>query len=82
MTHDEIIEQGSGTYLEAKKLQDGSWAVRAQLIFTRAILLGVTDDCAFKTRYCYDCFLTCQLELDKLKSKDDVPAGWIAKRPQ
>ncbi len=82
MTHDELIAIGEGNYLEAKQLQDGSWAVRAQLLFTRAIMLGVTEDTPYETRYCYDCYLTCQNEFDNLKSKGDVPQGWIAKRPQ
>lgn len=82
MTRDEVMELGCGTYLDARQLDDGSRAVMAQLLYTRAIMLGVTKDCAFETRYCYDDNVTCKNQFNGLKSKDDVPTGWIAKRPQ
>ena len=75
---DEIKE--SGGYLDVKRLPDGSIAGIGELMFTRAIYLGM-DRIGWSRRFCFEDRDRAVIEFNKLKSKDDLPQGWIARRP-
>lgn len=73
-----------GLYIGAKKLADGTYAGIMKLIFTEAICLGVTRDCAAEKRYCYSPgnFADMLVAFHKLTSFNDEPTGWISARPK
>jgi hypothetical protein len=68
-------------YLGAKRLDDGSYAVFMRLAFTHAIALGC-DRFSWLRRFCYSDLNLCLGAFEELKTKDDQPEGWIARRPE
>jgi hypothetical protein len=69
-------------YLAIKRLDDGSIAVLMELVFTRAILLGVEEVVAFRQRFCFENRAWASREFDLLKTEHDEPEGWTATRPK
>jgi hypothetical protein len=67
------------SYERCKKLEDGSYATLLKLMYTTAICLDVTDS-GYDARFCFEDRSKALEEFDKLKSCDDVPEGWIARR--
>ena len=74
----EMVE--SGNFLVVKRLKDGSYAGISNLMFTRAIHLGVTE-LSWERRFCYDDMNELMGSWDELESRFDEPTGWIATRP-
>ncbi|MBX8557016.1 hypothetical protein K5D43_21295 [Pseudomonas cichorii] len=68
-------------FVGAKRLSDGTYAGVLPLMFTYAICLGVTQEAAFKKRFCYEDTVVCLHEYSQLASFNDEPAGWVARRP-
>lgn len=66
---------------QLKRLEDGTVACLADLMFTRSVQLGCTI-WGPEFRYCYDPREEADVAFAKLKAWDDKPEGWIAKRPQ
>lgn len=66
-------------YERCKKLADGSYATLLKLMYTTAICLDVTDT-GYDTRFCFENREKALEEFAKLKSCDDVPEGWLARR--
>lgn len=62
-------------------LEDGSVACKFDLIFTRAIALGVTEY-SFVRRFCFDDRKLADQRFLELKSQHDEPPGFIARRPE
>ena len=74
------IEQSLGeNYLEWRRLEDGEYIALLQLMFTLAIVMEC-DECGYARRYCFDDLDRARAEYEKIKSIDDEPTGWIAKR--
>lgn len=71
---------GNGKYIEVKYLPDGSIAVLTDLVFTRAICLGVTESCSYTTRFCYRDRDKASLLFETLQSEDDELEGYTARR--
>lgn len=68
-------------YVGAKRLSDGTYIGLQPLMFTLAICMGVNRYSAYTRRYCYESGPDCLTAYQNITSKDDVPTGWIAKRP-
>lgn len=69
-------------YVGAKKLDDGSYAVVQRLYATAAIGLGVDCFGMISNRYCFEDLHACLSAWEGLKSRNDEPEGWIARRPE
>jgi len=75
-----VLENG---YVAGRFLPDGSVALLVDLAFTRAICLGATLDSSYTTnRFCFENRACATCEFSLLESKDDVPEGYIARRPE
>lgn len=68
-------------YLYVRQLDDRTWVGLTPLLFTTGLCLGL-DEFGWKRRYCFKTSATAISELAKLKTIDDVPTGWVAKRPK
>lgn len=68
-------------YLDVRVLPDGSIAALCELITTRSIILGVTRD-SWESRFCFRDRTLASVRFAELQTEDDVPAGFIARRPQ
>lgn len=69
-------------YVGAKKLDDGSYAVVQRLYATAAIGLGVDCFGMISNRYCFEDLHACLSAWEELKTRNDEPEGWIARRPE
>lgn len=68
-------------YLAWRRLEDQSVAVLHDLMFTRSICLGTTQLEMFTTRrFCYEDRDLAVKVFNQLKTKHDIPSGWIASR--
>lgn len=76
---DEIMRLGSGSYREVKMLEDGSIAAIGDLLFTRAIYLGC-DLYGWASRFCFEDRKLADVRFAQLKSEDDEPQGYVARR--
>jgi len=69
-------------YLDARVLPDGSIALLVELAFTRAICLGADEVCPYTQRFCFKDRELATQRFAELQSEDDIPAGYIARRPE
>lgn len=69
-------------FLLARRLDDGTYVGLMPLAFTKAICIGITRTEPFARRYCYDDLRTALDEYHRLVTGDDLPSGWIARRPE
>ena len=60
-------------------LPDGSVAALCDLLFTRAICLGVTRE-KWSMRFCFEDRTLADKRFAELQSEDDEPAGYVARR--
>lgn len=70
----------SSGYLRARVLPDGSVAGVLDLLTTRAVVLGCNED-GWSNRFCFADRALADQRFDELQSEDDVPEGFIARRP-
>ena len=75
----ETVREGNPDALEVKVLADGSVAMLADLMFTRAIHLGCTT-WGWSRRFCFEDRVRAQQEFDALAGEDDEPTGCVARR--
>lgn len=66
-------------YATSRQLDDGTWVGLVPLLFTTGICIGL-DEIGWEKRYCFEDKLKCIQEYDKLRTHDDIPMGWVAKR--
>lgn len=69
-------------YLDARVLPDGSIALLMELFTTRAICLGADEICPYTQRFCFKDRELATQRFAELQSEDDIPAGFIARRPE
>jgi hypothetical protein len=68
-------------YAGAKRLDDDTYVVVQKLYSTAAI--GFVDSIGvINKRYCFSNLLDCLSAWDDLKTCNDEPEGWIARRPE
>lgn len=82
--HDEFIdwltrEQG---FACARRLPDGTYVGVCNLMFTKGLCIGVTPFQTYARRYCYQSLGDALAEYNLLQTGDDLPSGWIARRPE
>ena len=68
-------------YEHIRKLDDGTWVGIVPLMFSVGLCMGL-DRIGWDRRYCYEDRALAVAEIAKLERGDQVPQGWIAKRPQ
>ena len=68
-------------FVGAKKLPDGCYVGVFRLITTLAICIGVTRGSAYTRRYCFQDIDKCLSEYERIDTRDFVPEGWVARRP-
>lgn len=66
-------------YQNLRVLEDGSIVGTMELMYTRAIFMGMTRH-GWEKRFCYANKALALTELAKLKTEEDVPTGYIARR--
>lgn len=66
-------------YRNLKVLEDGTIIGTGELMFTTALYIGLNMT-GWERRYCYQDKDALQRSLDELKTGDDEPTGWIARR--
>lgn len=79
MNADQIIEAGCGYYTDPRQLQDGTWCCLARMMFTTALVVGVTES-GYSHRYCYDSVHVALAELLKLTAATYEPTGYIVRK--
>lgn len=71
----------SNDYTEIRKLPDGTWVGLTPLLFSVGLCIGL-DPIGWARRYDYDNIALARAEIRKLERGDEVPAGWIDRRPE
>lgn len=66
-------------YPLVKRLDDGSFAAVCPLLYTVSILLGCNRT-GYGRRFCFEGWEKALEQFGKLKTEDDEPAGFIARR--
>ena len=74
-----IKEASLGSYISVKVLADGSIAAIGDLMFTRAIYLGC-NALGFESRFCFEDRELANKRYAELKTEEDNPHGYIARR--
>ena len=77
----ELVEALRKDYLAVRVLDDGSIACLARLITTTAVCLGA-DRYGWSTRFCFADPIKALEVFGSVKSEDDVPEGWVSRRPK
>ncbi len=76
----ELCERAGGMgYIGGRVLEDGSVAMLGDLMFTRAIYMGVTED-GWEFRFCFKDRELATTRFQELKAIDDEPEGFVARR--
>lgn len=66
-------------YLEGRVLEDGSVAMVGELMFTRAIYMGVTEQ-GWEFRFCFEDRELASKRFQELRTIEDEPEGYVARR--
>lgn len=65
-----------------RQLDDGTYVALGRLMFTIGLFIGVGAITPYRRRYCYNDPTEAHAEYRALRTGDDVPSGWIARRPE
>lgn len=74
-----VAEALEGEYMRVRILPDGSVAALDDLLYTRAIYLGVTRE-SWARRFCFEDRALASQRFVELESEDDEPHGYVARR--
>lgn len=74
-----VAENG---YISGRFMEDGNVALLVRLVTTVAVCVGADKSVQFQRRYCYRDFVEAMGQYQELKSINDEPTGWIARRPE
>lgn len=74
-----IADELRPDYLSVRILPDGSIAALGDLLYTRAIYLGV-NRISWERRFCFEDRALASRRFAELKSEEDVPEGYTARR--
>lgn len=75
------LNDPANRYLRWRQLADGTYIAVGELMFTRALFVGV-NPWSFERRYCFADRHLADEQFDLLQSGEDEPQGWIARRPE
>lgn len=73
--------QAENNYIAVRVLDDNSIAAICDLFTTRSIILGLSRN-FWERRFCFSDRPRANIEFAKLKSEDDEPTGYSARRPK
>lgn len=79
MTEEKLLKILAVDYQNLRVLEDGTVIGTGELLFTRAIFIGL-NEWSFEKRFCFEDRELALTELAKLNTGDDEPSGWIARR--
>lgn len=79
MDNGDLIDWLKDQYLDVRELPDGSVSAIGDLMFTRAIYMGCTRY-GHERRFCFADRQLADQQFKQLKSEDDEPQGYIARR--
>lgn len=81
MSTAEIVKEleAQNYYSDITVLKDGTICAVGELMFTRALYIGL-DMYGWEKRFCFDDRERANVELRKLQTADDEPTGYIARR--
>lgn len=65
-----------------RRLDDGTYIALGRLMFTVGLYIGVDASAQYERRYCYSDPTEAHVEYIRMKTGDDVPSGWVARRPE
>lgn len=71
--------EATGGYFDIRELADGTIIAKGGLMFTTAIYIGL-DLYGWEKRFCFDNIALLESEFSKLKTGEDEPSGYIARR--
>lgn len=71
-----FLDQG---YLRVRKLEDGSFIGLGKLIFTTAVYVDLNSS-GYDRRYCFKEPTKALEEFEKMRTLEDEPTGFVAKR--
>jgi len=69
-------------FMDWRQLDDGTYIALGRLAFTVGLFIGVGPLTPYKRRYCFKDLATASHEYLAMKTGQDVPSGWIARRPE
>lgn len=75
----ELLDWLREQYLDVRVLEDGTIAALGQLMFTKAIHLGLARF-GFERRFCFENQALAVQRFAELKSCEDIPEGFTARR--
>lgn len=81
METNEIVKYLKPMYREIKVLPDGTIAAICDLFTTRSIMIDC-DECTYKRRFCFKDRSLADEWFAKIKSANEVPTGYVARRPE
>lgn len=76
---DALLAELAEQYPLVRRLDDGSIAAVCPLMYTTSIILGC-NRLGYSKRFCFEGWPLALLEFFKLKTEDDEPTGFIARR--
>jgi hypothetical protein len=66
-------------YNNIRQLEDGTWVATIELMFTRAIVIDLTNT-GYGNRFCFSDKELAVKEIEKLVDVNSEPTGYIARR--
>lgn len=76
------LEEPLNNYSDWRQLEDGTYIAVGRLMFTVALFVGVGAVAPYRKRYCFPTLALAFDAFNDMRTPDDVPTGWIARRPE
>jgi hypothetical protein len=77
-----VLKDPDNHFMDWRRLDDGTYIALARLAFTVGLFVGVGPITPYKRRYCFDNLNDAATAFIDMETGDDVPTGWIARRPE
>lgn len=79
---EEALSNPENRFLCWRRLEDGTYIALGRLMTTVGLFIGVGPITPYKRRYCFRDVTLALGEYNDMKTGDDVPTGWVARRPE
>jgi hypothetical protein len=77
-----VLADPINLFMDWRQLEDGTYVALGRLAFTVGLFIGVGPITPYKRRYCFADLRTATDEYLRMKTGQDLPSGWIARRPE
>lgn len=77
-----VLDDPENRFICWRQLDDGTYVALSRLAFTVGLFIGVGPITPFERRYCFQSLGVALAEYNELKTGQDVPSGWVARRPE